>query len=136
MVSLDTNILVRYMLDDDPVQSSQVHHLFETAEQNGEQMFVPVTVFLEIVWVLGAKKYALEKSRLSSVLQTLLCVRQLQFQHQAALVHALSLFIDFPKSGFADCLHIALARHSGEVPLLTFDLEAAKLPDALAVVGS
>lgn len=52
MATLDTNVLVRWLTDDDAKQSVIVARLFELAIEKDERLFVPATVILETEWVL------------------------------------------------------------------------------------
>ena len=60
MASLDTNVLVRWLVADDPAQTAQVDALLEAAQASATQFFVPVTVLLELEWVLRSR-YRMDK---------------------------------------------------------------------------
>jgi predicted nucleic-acid-binding protein len=49
MKALDTNALIRFLVQDDVNQADK---LFSKAEQNKEVLFVPLLVVLEVIWVL------------------------------------------------------------------------------------
>lgn len=55
MAALDTNILVRLLARNDPRQTAAVHHWLAHSIQNAETLFVPITVSLELEWVLRAR---------------------------------------------------------------------------------
>lgn len=76
MIGLDTNVLVRYLTEDDPEQSPRAVALVERALEEGERLFVPQVVLCELVWVLDSVyHYSLEE--ISLVLRDLLRTRQL-----------------------------------------------------------
>ena len=129
MAGLDTNILVRWLTDDDPGQSTRVASLLEDKAKNGERLFIPVTVMLELEWVLRSR-YRFDKAAITSALDALLSVTELEFQTEPALEQALWLFKQAGAPDFADCLHVALVSQSGQGPLLTFDERASKLVGA------
>ena len=52
MIGLDTNVLVRYITQDDPIQSEQANVLFESFSTVSES-YVSVVSLIELVWVLG-----------------------------------------------------------------------------------
>jgi predicted nucleic-acid-binding protein len=54
MIALDTNVVVRFLVNDDEVQGRKVRALFDSAEKTGESLFVTVPVLLELMWVLSA----------------------------------------------------------------------------------
>lgn len=125
MPSLDTNVLVRWLVADDEAQLEQVEALFETATE--EPFFVPTTVVLELEWVLRSR-YGFEKGAILHALNGLLEVRELEFQFEPALERALHAFRESPAE-FSDCMHAGLSSAAGRSPMLTFDVKAARLPD-------
>jgi len=76
MIGLDTNILARYLLNDDPVQAEAA----ETLLSSGERYFAPVTVWLELVWVLEC--YDCSREEIAKALRHLLGLRDLVLQSQ------------------------------------------------------
>ena len=52
MKAIDTNILIRFLVDDDQKQSAKVKSLFKNAENRNEQYFITIPVLLETIWVL------------------------------------------------------------------------------------
>lgn len=128
MAGLDTNVLVRWLLDDDARQSAATHALMADAHARGETLFVPTTVALELEWVLRAR-YRLDKLVVLKTFGALLETQGLHFENEPLLEQAL----DFYKHGnadFADCLHAGACAAAGQSPLLTFDKGAAKLEGA------
>ena len=95
---------------------------------DGKTLFVPVTVMLQLEWVLRASfEYA--KDEVMEVLSSLLSAAELSFESERALEVALQLYRN-GTADFADCLHIALAAQAGESPLWTFDRRAGKVSGA------
>ena len=130
MAALDTNILVRWLTNDDANQCAIVARLFDAAISKGERLFVTDTVMLELEWVLRTK-YHFDRQKVTVALNALLDATELVFQTEPALEKALWLFKQTGPRDFADCLHIALVSHSGQGPLLTFDDRASKMEGAL-----
>ncbi|RLC10565.1 MAG: hypothetical protein DRI57_20195 [Deltaproteobacteria bacterium] len=54
MIGLDTNILVRLLVNDDQKQNNQIVKRLEEAERNGEQLFISKLVLIEAMWVLNS----------------------------------------------------------------------------------
>jgi len=129
MAALETNVLVRWLTDDDAGQSTRVASLLKDKANNGERLFIPVTAMLELEWVLRSR-YRFDKAVITSALDALLSVTELEFQTEPALEQALWLFKQAGAPDFADCLHVALVSQSGQGPLLTFDERASKLVGA------
>ena len=125
MAALDTNILVRFLVQDDAAQLALAKRLFGQCLASGQTLFVPISVTVELEWVLRSS-YGFGKADVLRTLNDLLSSAELVFQDERALEVALLLF----KKGaadFADCVHIALAGQAGEAPLWTFDKQAAKV---------
>ena len=101
MAALDTNVLVRWLTDDDAKQSVIVARLFELAIEKDERLFVPATVILETEWVLRSR-YRFDKPLVTAALDVLLGVTELEFQTEPALEQALWLFKQAGAPDFAD----------------------------------
>jgi predicted nucleic-acid-binding protein len=125
MPSLDTNVLVRWLIEDDLEQVTRARQLFESTRTDRGTLFIPSTVTLELEWVLRSR-YEFEKASVIRAFNALLETTEIEFQEEAALEHALHSY----RSGitkFADCLHAGLSRAADRAPLLTFDAKAARL---------
>ena len=128
MPALDTNVLVRYLVQDDAVQATAARQLMARLASEGATLFVPVTVVLELEWVLR-KSYGFDKDSVLHALASLFSAAELSIESERALEVALQLFRQ-GTADFADCLHISLAAQAGELPLWTFDKAAAKVEGA------
>ena len=125
MPSLDTNVLVRYVVQDDTGQLAAAKRLIGRCVAEGQTLFIPVTVTLELEWVLRAS-FGYEKDDVLRAVSNLFSAAELTFESERALEVALQLYRE-GSADFADCLHIALASEAGERPLWTFDKGAAKV---------
>jgi predicted nucleic-acid-binding protein len=128
MPALDTNVLARYIVQDDAAQLAAVKRLISRALAQGATLFVPVTVVLELEWVLRSN-FEFSKDDVLLTLSSLFSTAELTFESERALEVALQLFRK-GSADFADCLHVALATQAGEQPLWTFDKGAAKVSGA------
>jgi predicted nucleic-acid-binding protein len=128
MPALDTNVLVRYVVQDDTVQLAATKRLVSRCLAEGLSILVPVTVVLELEWVLRAS-FGYAKDDVLQVLSNLFSAAELTFESEHALEVALQLYREGP-ADFADCVHIALTTQAGEQPLWTFDKSAAKVSGA------
>ena len=111
MPALDTNVLVRYVVQDDSGQLAAARRLIERCVGAGHSLFVPVTVSLELEWVLRAN-FGYVKDDVLQVLSNLFSAAELVFESERALEVALQLYRE-GTADFADCLHIALATEAG-----------------------
>lgn len=128
MAALDTNILVRWLVGDDAKQLEQAEKLFRAAEARKEALFVPVTVALELEWVLRSV-YGFDRNAIQGAFNALLECTAIEFQLEASLERALHQYRD-ATADFADCLHTGLSSAASRGPLLTFDARAARLTGA------
>jgi predicted nucleic-acid-binding protein len=126
--TLDTNVLVRLLVSDDVQQARQAEMLAADAERTGEALFVPLTVALELEWVLRSR-YGFAKERILMTFASLLETREIEFQEEASVERALFLY-RAQRADFAECLHVCCAITNERLPLVTFDRQAAKLPGA------
>ena len=128
MAALDTNVLVRYIVQDDAAQLAAAKRLISRLVGDGITLFVPVTVVLELEWVLRSS-FEFAKDDVLRTLSSLFSAAELTFESERALEVALQLFRE-GSADFADCLHVALATQAGEQPLWTFDKGASKVSGA------
>ena len=128
MAAVDTNVLVRYVVQDDAAQGAAAARLIGRSVQAGTPLFVPVTVLLELEWVLRSA-FGFDKAEVLRVLSRLLGSFELGFESEGAVEAALAKY-ERGTAGFADCLHAALAQQANQQPLWTFDKAAAKVDGA------
>jgi predicted nucleic-acid-binding protein len=125
MPSLDTNVLVRWLVRDDERQANRALSLFESARTDAFALFVPITVTLELEWVLRSR-YKFDKETVMAVFTALLETQEIEFQDEAALERALHLYRR-GTAEFADCLHAGICAMLARTPFLTFDARAARM---------
>lgn len=123
MIGLDTNILVRYVAQDDPKQSPKATRLIEslTADSPG---FVSIVSVVELVWVMTSC-YTSTKGEICDVLETLLRTKEIVVAQADTIWKAARLFRE-NKADFADCLIERSANEAGCSYTATFDRDAVK----------
>lgn len=107
------------------MQLAAAKRLIARCVSEGRSIFVPVTVVLELEWVLRAS-FGYGKDDVLQVLSNLFSAVELSFEPERALEAALQLYRE-GSAEFADCLHVALATEAGEQPSWTFDKGAARV---------
>jgi predicted nucleic-acid-binding protein len=125
VIALDTNVLVRFLVQDDPEQSRVAGEIIDqlTDEAPG---FVSREVLVELVWVLE-RAYRLARAEIAGAIDGLLASTELAVEGADAIGAALELYRN-DGFGFADLMIAAAARRAGASELLTFDRKAARLP--------
>lgn len=124
MNALDTNILVRFLVQDDEQQASVVNTLLAGAETDKKVFFVSNVVLLEIIWVLKSA-YGASRDDILLALNELLSVSVLEFQDQPA-VRDCVMSAQGNTYDLADLLIAHVGQLKGCVTTLTFDKKAAK----------
>ena len=132
MPAIDTNVLVRSLVGDDPEQSARALKLVEDCASRGEFLFIPLTVILELEWVLRAR-YGFARDSILAALSGLLESREFEFQDEPSVERALDLYRS-TNADFAECLHLACAITHDRTPFLTFDRNASRLEGAQAIL--
>jgi predicted nucleic-acid-binding protein len=117
MLAVDTNILIRYFLNDDRAQASRARKLVDANE-----IFVPKTVFLETEWVLRSI-YDFAPEQISAALRGFAGLPKIHVENAETVAHAL----DWYDKGldFADALHLAAS--DACTSFTTFDKAFAKV---------
>jgi predicted nucleic-acid-binding protein len=123
MIGLDTNVLVRYIMQDDPVQSALATSLIEslTVDKIG---YITMVSVVEIYWVLKSS-YGLTGPQIARALEAILRTRQLLVERPDQVARALRVF-ENGRADFADCLIERSATSAGCTQVMTFDVAAAK----------
>jgi len=123
MIGLDTNILVRYVAQDDPKQSPEATRLVESLTPNAPG-YVSVVSIVELVWVL-TECYRSTKDEICRVLEMLLRSRELIVDEADTVWKAFRIYRG-NKADFADCFIERSANAAGCTHTATFDRGAAK----------
>lgn len=123
MIGLDTNVVIRYIAQDDPVQSQKATRLIESLSSDVPG-YIPLVALVEIVWVLE-ESYGLTKKELIVILETLLRTKELVVERAEVVARALGVFLA-SRAGFSDCLIERCAQAAKCEYTLTFDKAAAK----------
>jgi predicted nucleic acid-binding protein len=113
----DTNVLVRVVMFDDPEQSPRARAVLSENE-----IFVPITVVLELDWVLRSRYRYGEKQAVDAI-ESLAGVESITFEHP----NRVDMALKWARAGmdFADALHLAAAQeHDG---LVTFDRDFTRI---------
>ena len=119
IIGLDTNVLVRYLLNDDEKQSSLAKDKISQAVKQG----VPVRISLLTI---------LEKCDKGTVIDAMRCLlesRDVQIEQEETLEQALHYYSNH-NADFADCLMVSRYQRTGCEVMITFDEKASRLPSA------
>jgi len=123
MLGLDTNVLVRYVMQDDPKQSAKAARLIESLSPEAPG-FVPRVALIEFVWVLTSC-YDLSREQVGQALDALLRAKEVVLEQAEQVAQALRNFRSGP-ADFADCLIERSSAAAGCELTMTFDAAAVK----------
>lgn len=127
MIALDTNALIRLLIEDDEKQASTVKNIIESAEKKGRQIIILTEVLIETVWVLESV-YSCTREDIYRFLETLTCTSVFTFSEPQVIANAIR---HFKKGGdFADLVIVLQALNHQAKKMLSFDKKLQKLfPD-------
>ena len=123
MIGLDTNVIVRYVMQDDPKQSQKATRLIEALSSDAPG-FVPLVAVVEIAWVLTSC-YDLKREQVAEAIGGILRSKEFVVDRAEQVAQALRVY----KTGsadFADCLIERGSTSAGCDRTMTFDASAAK----------
>ncbi|MGZ8992638.1 MAG: PIN domain-containing protein [Burkholderiaceae bacterium] len=124
MIGLDSNVLVRYLTQDDPVQSARATRLIERQLSEKAPGFISLIVLVELWWVLK-RLYRATGVELRQTVQDLLDTRQFVLEQRGAVIQAVKK-LD-AAGDIADSLIVELARAAGCERMVTFDTDARRV---------
>jgi len=116
MISLDTNILARFLLNDTPTQAAAAERLLSGTEKCA----APVTVFLELAWVL--ESCGCTRAEIADAIRLICGLKNFTMQDLGVLISALHWYEN--DMDFADSLHLAMSTGCSE--FITFDKALVK----------
>lgn len=124
MIGIDTNVLVRYIAQDDAAQSSRATSFIEKECSSAAPGFVGLVVLVEVVWV-SESIYGATREEVANIVRRILNIKQLVVQDAETAWKALRIFESSP-ADFADCLVERSAIAAGCRSVVTFDKQASK----------
>ena len=138
MIAIDTNVLLRYLINDDPIQAEKSHKLI-----NGNQkVLITDVVITETIWVLTGKRYQLPKDKIVDVIHALFAEKNIQFEDPQSVWCALKDYVNASpikvkgktkQADFPDALIINKAKRYGQLnniqldTIYTFDKAALEI---------
>ena len=127
MIGLDTNVLVRYLAQDDPVQSPRATRIVERQLTEERPGFISLVTIAETVWVLD-RVYGMSASEIARAVERILQADTLLVQNEQEVFTAM-IILRTGAGSFSDALIGTLGSWAGCSSTLTFDRRAARLKD-------
>lgn len=132
MIGLDTNVVLRYLLQDDPAQRRVANRIFEQQLSAANPGFLNLATVLEIVWVLRSV-LGRTPIQIAAHLETILSRTTLEVQN-AEQVYEAAFALKRGTGEFEDALIGALNAWAGCSSTVTFDRKAGRLPHFRRIV--
>jgi predicted nucleic-acid-binding protein len=126
VIGLDTNVLVRYLTQDDPLQSARANRLLEQQLSDGNPGFVSTVVMAETAWVLR-RAYRFTTTETAAAIERMLAADALIVEREQE-VYAAMIALREGLGSFADALVGAIGSREGCSHTATFDRKALRLP--------
>lgn len=126
MIGLDTNLLVRYLAQDDPIQSRKATEVIERRLSADDPGFISVVAMVETVWVLD-RAYGLADAAIAQALERILQADRLVVESEQEVFTAM-IALKEGRGAFADALIAALGGWANCSRTLTFDRKALRIP--------
>ena len=119
MIGLDTNVLVRLVVEDDDKQFANAVDIMHKYADSGEKVYIDDVVICELVWVLS-RAYKYTRGQIVSILGALLSMDQWQFRNLDVLKNTFELY-KVGQAGFVDYFISARSKESGCDMVYSFD---------------
>ncbi len=129
---IDTNLLVRYLTEDDPSKAHDVKRLLLKAAQGEVRLLIPSVVIAELVWVLQSF-YKLERSEIVPLLNAILHTHGVEVSEKLVVSEAITLYRD-GTIDFIDAWIISFAKTAGVRVVYTFDRKHFKSIDGIEML--
>ena len=126
MIGLDTNVIVRYLAQDDVRQAAVATRLIEGSLSAEARGFVSIVTLAEVVWVMTSN-YRAARAAVADIVEGLLTAPQLAIEKADVIWRALRAFRE-SKADFSDAVIVELGRDAGCANTVTFDRGAAAHP--------
>ena len=127
MIALDTNVLVRFLTQDEFHQSARANETI-AALTTDAPAFVPREVVVALVWVLE-RSYRYPRADVADAIEGLLTTSEIKLEAPDDVGRAIAAY-RHDGFGFADVMIASCAQRAGAQKLVTFDRKAARLPEA------
>ena len=123
MIGIDTNVLIRYLVKDDPIQAAAAIRIIHglSPEESG---WLALTVVAELTWTLR-RIYKMNRIAIAGIIEKLLGSKDMILEQRDTVQKALLLYRN-SRADFADCVTVVGSRNAGCDRVATFDRIAAR----------
>lgn len=119
MIGVDTNVLVRFIVNDDETQAQKAKDLIMTCSGKRHSLFVNTVTLCELIWVLK-RGYGYTKNDLLATLHRLVAIEEFCFEDSKTMTNAIALY-ENGKADFSDYVSFSINKKSGCLKTYSFD---------------
>ena len=127
ILSIDTNILLRHLLQDHDDHSPRASALLRAVRAGDVRIFCPATVIFETIHVLHGR-VKIPRADVSRALANLIALPNFIMEQEAIVTAALEFWVAQSPLAYADCYHLALTKALGMSGIYTFDQKMDRYP--------
>jgi predicted nucleic acid-binding protein len=127
MRSIDTNILLRHLLQDHDDHSPKASALLLEVRRGQQKIFCPATVIFEAIYVLH-ERAGLPRNKIAWALKNLVELPNFVMSEEQVIIVALDFWTEQSPLDYADCYHLALTKALGLTEIYTFDKKMDRFP--------
>lgn len=120
MRGCDTNLLVRFLTEDDPDQTDRVRTFFASAEDRNERLYLNTIVLCELAWTLRSQPYLFDRATISDLFEKVMETTLFEIEDRDLTRHALADYRQ-GRADFSDYLIGRQNRAAGCDDTVTFD---------------
>ena len=124
MIGLDTNVVLRLLLSDNPAQKMRAAKFIQQTKRLDTRIIITLAVVLEMEWVLRSSA-KMNKAEVLTIFNLLLESYDIEINNEKVLEQALHIY-ENAASDFAECLFLAQYQRMGCSTMMTFDAKAAR----------
>ncbi|MBI4035715.1 PIN domain-containing protein [Candidatus Daviesbacteria bacterium] len=126
MILIDTNIILRFILNDSPALSSKAQRIFEKITNGKIQVFISLLTISEIIFTLE-RSYKIPKNDIIKSLSNMFLITNLKVEKRVLIEQALSIYVE-KNISFPDAYHVVFMNFKQIKQIYSFDEDFDKFP--------
>ena len=117
---LDTNIVLRFLTNDDPAKARACLELFQRVQRGDEELATSETIVAEVTYVLTSQ-YGLSHAEIAARLRPLLAMSGLKLPYKRVVQRGLERYATMPQLDFEDAIGVEHMMRLGITEILSYD---------------
>ena len=132
---LDTNVILRYLTEDDEAKRDAARALFQRARMGVEELVTSEALIAECVFILSSPRqpYQLNRDQIRQRLAPVLAVRGLNLPQREVCERALDIYVAYPMLDYEDALAVAHMETAAITEIVSYDRDFDRVPEVVRV---